>query len=231
MTQSKKPVAAKAVDSSQPDSLAKVDHVEQVVAENQRQLQAAQESAQQSVTRAVLKPPAKRQPVAKKTSAKAAVQADIPPVVAGQTEPATPAVSGEVPAKTDKAVKPVKSAKTPAGKTEKVAKAAKAAKSDKPAKAGKSEKAEKHEKAAKPAKPEKVEKPRKPKLVRDSYAMPELEYALIGELKKRLHVLGAPAKKSELLRGGIAALAALNDAELKAIMSRVERIKTGRPAK
>lgn len=228
MTQSKKPVAAKAVDSSQPDSLAKVDNVEQVVAENQRQLQAAQESAQQSVTRAVLKPPAKRQPVAKKTSAKAAVQADIPPVVAGQTEPATPAVSGEVPAKTDKAAKPVKSAKTPAGKTEKVAKAAK---SDKPAKAGKSEKAEKHEKAAKPAKPEKVEKPRKPKLVRDSYAMPELEYALIGELKKRLHVLGAPAKKSELLRGGIAALAALNDAELKAIMSRVERIKTGRPAK
>ena len=31
--------------------------------------------------------------------------------------------------------------------------------------------------------------------------------------------------------GGIAVLAALNDAELKAVMGRVERIKTGRPAK
>ena len=67
--------------------------------------------------------------------------------------------------------------------------------------------------------------------MRDSYAMPESEYARIGELKQRLAALGAPARKSELLRGGIAALAALNDAELKAVMGRVERIKTGRPNK
>ncbi len=80
-------------------------------------------------------------------------------------------------------------------------------------------------KAAKPAKAKKV------KLVRDSYAMPEAEYARIGVLKKRLSGLGNDVKKSELLRGGIALLAALNDAELKAVMGRVERIKTGRPAK
>ena len=61
--------------------------------------------------------------------------------------------------------------------------------------------------------------------------MPEAEYALIAELKKRLTALGSEVKKSELLRGGIAVLAALNDAELKAVMGRVERIKTGRPAK
>lgn len=88
--------------------------------------------------------------------------------------------------------------------------------------------------AAKPKKAEKVEKPaklKKPRLVRDSYAMPEAEYARIGELKKRLAGLGAETKKSELLRGGIAVLAALNDAELKAVMGRVERIKTGRPNK
>ncbi|HJV94057.1 MAG TPA: hypothetical protein VJ572_11295 [Azonexus sp.] len=82
--------------------------------------------------------------------------------------------------------------------------------------------------AKKAAKPAKV---RKPKLVRDSFAMPEAEYARIGELKKRLAALGAEAKKSELLRGGIAVLAALNDAELQAVMGRVERIKTGRPNK
>ncbi|WP_265947500.1 hypothetical protein [Dechloromonas sp. A34] len=82
--------------------------------------------------------------------------------------------------------------------------------------------------AKKADKPAKV---RKAKLVRDSFAMPEAEYARIGELKKRLAALGAEAKKSELLRGGIAVLAALNDAELKAVMGRVERIKTGRPNK
>jgi len=85
-----------------------------------------------------------------------------------------------------------------------------------------------------PAKPAKAEKPvrqKKPKLVRDSYAMPETEYAQIGALKKRLAGLGRETKKSELLRGGIALLAALNDAELTAVMGRIERIKTGRPAK
>ena len=94
--------------------------------------------------------------------------------------------------------------------------------------------AKKPAKAVKPAKVEKVEKApkaKKIKLVRDSYAMPEAEYARIGELKKRLSALGREVKKSELLRGGIAVLAALNDAELQAVMARVERIKTGRPAK
>ncbi len=92
-------------------------------------------------------------------------------------------------------------------------------KSKKPAKAAKSEK------APKPAKPKKI------KLVRDSYAMPENEYAAISELKKRLADLGSEFKKSELLRGGIAALNALNDAELMLVMGRIHKIKTGRPAK
>ncbi|HEX6733864.1 MAG TPA: hypothetical protein VF096_03545 [Azonexus sp.] len=80
----------------------------------------------------------------------------------------------------------------------------------------------------KAAKDEKPGKARKVKLVRDSFAMPEAEYARIGELKKRL---GGACKKSELLRAGVLLLAALNDAELKAVMGRIERIKTGRPAK
>jgi hypothetical protein len=89
-------------------------------------------------------------------------------------------------------------------------------------------------KAAKAAKPAKVEKPvkaKKPKLVRDSYAMPETEYAQIAVLKKRVSGLGSEVKKSELLRAGVAVLAALNDEELKAVTDRVERIKTGRPSK
>lgn len=89
-------------------------------------------------------------------------------------------------------------------------------------------------KPAKVAKPEKAAKPPKPKkikLVRDSYAMPENEYAAISALKKRLSVLGNEFKKSELLRAGIATLTALNDAELVTVMGRVQKIKTGRPAK
>jgi hypothetical protein len=80
-------------------------------------------------------------------------------------------------------------------------------------------------------KPEKLAKPKKVKLIRDCYAMPESEYARIAEIKKRLSGLGRDAKKSEVMRGGIAVLAALNDVELKAVMARIERIKTGRPAK
>lgn len=78
---------------------------------------------------------------------------------------------------------------------------------------------------------EKALKPRKVKLVRDSYAMPEAEYLQIALLKKRLSGLGHEAKKSELLRAGVALLVALGDDELKDVIGRVERIKTGRPSK
>ena len=74
-------------------------------------------------------------------------------------------------------------------------------------------------------------KPRKIKLIRDSYAMPEAEYAQIAQLKQRLLELGETVKKSELLRAGLAQLATLDDAALLAAMASVERIKTGRPAK
>ena len=77
----------------------------------------------------------------------------------------------------------------------------------------------------------KTGKPGKSKLVRDSFAMPAGEYAQIAVLKKRLGVLGTTAKKSELLRAGFLLLTALGDAELQAVMGRVERVKTGRPAK
>lgn len=74
-------------------------------------------------------------------------------------------------------------------------------------------------------------KAKKVKLVRDSYAMPEAEHQQIAVLKKRLAAKGVEVKKSELLRAGVAVLTALNDAELKAVMSHIERIKTGRPSK
>lgn len=83
-------------------------------------------------------------------------------------------------------------------------------------------------KAAAPAKPPKV---KKPKLVRDSFTIPKDEYAALTELKQRSAKLAQPAKKSELLRAGIKALAALSDKALLAALKAVPSIKTGRPKK
>lgn len=71
----------------------------------------------------------------------------------------------------------------------------------------------------------------KVKMERDSFTMPKEEYAQIATLKKRLEVVGQPAKKSELLRAGLKLLAAMDDAALKATLASVPVIKTGRPKK
>jgi hypothetical protein len=82
-----------------------------------------------------------------------------------------------------------------------------------------------------PAKAAKPAKARKIKLVRHSFSMPETEYAQIAVLKKRIADFGGKAKRSELVRAGIAALTALDNVQLTAAMARVESIKTGRPKK
>lgn len=82
---------------------------------------------------------------------------------------------------------------------------------------------------AKAAKVTKAVKPRKPKLVRDSFTIPKDEYGVLAELKQRCAKLEHPAKKSELLRAGIKALAGLSDKSLLAALKAVPSIKTGRP--
>jgi hypothetical protein len=87
------------------------------------------------------------------------------------------------------------------------------------------------EKPVVPKAPVKATKGKQPKLVRDSFTMPEDEYARIATLKKRMAGLGGDVKKSELLRAGLGLLAALQNKELAAVMASVERVKTGRPKK
>ena len=84
-------------------------------------------------------------------------------------------------------------------------------------------------KAAKPVKVAKPAKVKKPKLVRDSFTIPKDEYVVIDALKTRAGKLGQAIKKSELLRAGIKALAAMSDIQYKAALSNVPTIKTGRP--
>ncbi|MGJ8619947.1 MAG: hypothetical protein ACSHWN_06420 [Methylophilaceae bacterium] len=71
----------------------------------------------------------------------------------------------------------------------------------------------------------------KKKMERDSFTMPKDEYVQFSVLKKRLEVLGQPAKKSELLRAGVKLLTNMTDKQLKEALSGIPVIKTGRPKK
>jgi len=111
-----------------------------------------------------------------------------------------------------------------------------AAKAAKPAATVDTEKVAKTDVLPPPAKPVKESKakkpaPKKPKLVRDSFTFPENDYALLAELKQRALKAGHEIKKSELLRAGLAALAAMTEQNLVTALAAVERIKTGRPSK
>ena len=130
-------------------------------------------------------------------------------------------------AKADKAAKPAKAA-APAGavKAPKAAKAVVAV----PVKPVKAVKVAKPVKPVKPAPLPEVTQP-KPRLVRDSFTIPELEYAQLEALKRRALALAHHAKKSEVLRAGIATLAAMGDAQLLAALQSVPPLKTGRPKK
>ena len=77
----------------------------------------------------------------------------------------------------------------------------------------------------------KKEKSKKIKMVRDSFTMPEDDYAKIAELKKKCLKAGVHIKKSELLRAGLSYLSKLSKPALLRTVKQVEKIKTGRPAK
>jgi hypothetical protein len=70
---------------------------------------------------------------------------------------------------------------------------------------------------------------KKPKLVRDSFTIPKDEYLALQKLKNRAIALTKPAKKGELLRGGLMALANMSDAAFLATLAAVPALKTGRP--
>lgn len=73
------------------------------------------------------------------------------------------------------------------------------------------------------------EKVRKPKLVRDSFTMPEEEYAVLALVKKACLKAGFEIKKSELLRVGVVLISQIDMATLKSVLARLPQLKTGRP--
>lgn len=88
-------------------------------------------------------------------------------------------------------------------------------------------------KAGVAAKSEKVKqaKPAKQRMVRDSFKMPETEYACFDIVKQRLSALGKHVKKSEILRASLSVLTRLTDAEVLASVEALTPLKQGRPAK
>ena len=85
--------------------------------------------------------------------------------------------------------------------------------------------------AAKPEKKQKKKADAKVKVVRDSFTMPQTDYALIAALKQKALKAGLHVKKSELLRASLQAFAKLNAVQLKRAITSLEKIKTGRPKK
>ena len=164
------------------------------------------------------------------------------PAVAEETQVAEKPATKKSPATKPKAARKSPTAKKKAAakkvdsksaklKKEKTA-ASKAAEKAKPAKETKQAKQPKQtkQKVTKP-KTSKAEKPKKPKLVRDSFTMPAQEYALLAQVKKTCHADGIPIKKSELLRIGVAQLAAMSTKKLKAAQAALTPLRAGRPKK
>ena len=74
-------------------------------------------------------------------------------------------------------------------------------------------------------------KAKKPKLVRDSFTMPEEEYAALGEMKKACLKAGVAVKKSELLRVAVSLLHKMDLPALQQALDALTPVKAGRPKK
>lgn len=110
--------------------------------------------------------------------------------------------------------------------------AARAARTPKTAKASPTATAPAVSTAAVTAAPEAPElKLKKVPMVRDSFTMPQAEYALIADLKARCLQGGRHAKKSELLRAGLQLLAQQDAVVLAKTLASLPPIKVGRPGK
>lgn len=74
-------------------------------------------------------------------------------------------------------------------------------------------------------------KAKKPKLVRDSFTMPEEEYAALGDMKKTCLKAGVTVKKSELLRVAVSLLRKMDMPQLQQALDALTPVKAGRPRK
>ena len=178
-------------------------------------------------------------PVAKPAAARTAGKTPSQPALPVAKKPPTPRVRSSakpvaegpaaMPAKPAKTAKPSKPPRGASAASPAVAAPLPAAEPAKPA-------AKSANAAAKTAAPIAADAGAKPargkqRPVRDSFTMPPEDYALIAQIKDRALGFKRPTKKSELLRAGLQALAALGDAQLQAALTSLRPLPTGRPKK
>ena len=141
----------------------------------------------------------------------------------------TVAAAEEKPVTVAKLTKAAKAAKVT--KVAKVTNAIKEAKTAKAVKSVKQEKPIKTDKSANSADASAPDRAKKQRLIRDSFTMPEVEYQVLGHIKKQCLSGGIEVKKSELLRIGVALLGRLDRAALTAELERLVKLRSGRPRK
>jgi hypothetical protein len=68
------------------------------------------------------------------------------------------------------------------------------------------------------------------RVIKDSFTMPQSDYDLIAQLKKRVMMAGIETSKSEVLRAGLNALQAMSERELLKVFEGLVKVKQGRPS-
>jgi DNA-binding transcriptional regulator YiaG len=86
-------------------------------------------------------------------------------------------------------------------------------------------------KSAKVVQSLKKEKPEKIKMVRDSFSLPEGDYAKLIDLKKKCIAAGVHVKKSELMRLGLLQLSKLGNTALITSAKRIASVKNKKTSK
>ncbi len=187
---------------------------------------AAKKSAAKPAAKAAAKAPAK---AAAKPVAKPVVKAAAKPAAKAAPKPSAKAPVKAPPKPAPKAAPEVsKAAATPATRAKAAPKTA-AKPAAKPVAKPVAKPAAKPGATAAPAPEAGRDKVRKAKLVRDSFTMPEQEYAVLGQVKKACIKAGFEIKKSELLRIGVALISQLDMATLQKVLDSLPQLTTGRP--
>ncbi len=75
----------------------------------------------------------------------------------------------------------------------------------------------------------KVKAPKRERLIRDTFTLPESDYLLLSECKKRGLSLQLELRKSEIIRAGLKLLSKQDETNFMKAVTNVEKIKTGRP--
>ena len=67
------------------------------------------------------------------------------------------------------------------------------------------------------------------RVVRDSFTMPESDYARISAARERALKNGVAVSKAEILRAGLLAISRLKDEQLTELLGTLDKVKVGRP--